>query len=491
MAARVKTLSKGYAMHCRLKSVAVLAFIAAFGLAHLSQAAKVPARRPAKAAAASPSAANLSSSDPAVVDATAAQLRAQGPQGLAAALAYRDNAKLATADLAKLDAAIDKISGQRFGSVSRLYWYTDLAQAETASKTTGKPILSLRLLGNLTDDLSCANSRFFRVTLYANQEISAYLREHFILHWQSERPAPKITIDFGDGHVIERTITGNSIHYLLSSAGQPLDGLPGLYAPDAFLAWLKRANDLAAEYAAANSGQKSFILARYHVQEDQRIATELDKDIRTAGVLPSELPTVAKVEIPSVAKQAMGQVASASSFGGPPASYAPPASDSAGRAASKSFVERPALARLEIGQPKSELPNVALMEKTAEEQNAAWKKIAALHPVTLDDASLALIRSQHPEATATANASANPEEAFMAMMDNFKAAIALDSVRNEYLMHKQIHQWLAQSPRRPPTLEALNQRVYTELFMTPRSDPWLGLSPVDVYSGLPENGLVK
>ena len=32
------------------------------------------------------------------------------------------------------------------------------------AQRTNRPILSLRLLGNLTDDFSCANSRFFRVT---------------------------------------------------------------------------------------------------------------------------------------------------------------------------------------------------------------------------------------------------------------------------------------------------------------------------------------
>jgi hypothetical protein len=71
----------------------------------------------------------------------------------------------------------------------------------------GKPILSLRLLGKLTDEFSCANSRFFRTVLYPNDEVSAVLRDRFVLHWRSVRPVPTVTIDFGDGRKLERTLT--------------------------------------------------------------------------------------------------------------------------------------------------------------------------------------------------------------------------------------------------------------------------------------------
>src|SRR5207302_894835 len=112
---------------------------------------------------------------------------------------------------------------------SRLYWYTDLDQAQAAAKASGKPILTLRLLGRLNEEFSCANSRFFRTVLYANAEVSQRLREHFILHWESVRPVPKVSIDFGDGRKLERTITGNSIHYILDCDGHIIDALPGLY----------------------------------------------------------------------------------------------------------------------------------------------------------------------------------------------------------------------------------------------------------------------
>jgi hypothetical protein len=40
-------------------------------------------------------------------------------------------------------------------------------------------------------------------------------------------------------------------------------------------------------------------------------------------------------------------------------------------------------------------------------------------------------------------------------------------------------------------VEKLNEKVYAELFLTPRSDPWLGLLSVDVYTALDNGGIVK
>src|SRR6266536_5776127 len=135
----------------------------------------------------------------------------------------------ATPEWQRLSTALDAVSQQKDSYLSGLYWYTDLGQAKAAARTTGRPILSLRLLGKLNEEYSCANSRFFRTILYSNAQMSIMLRDRFILHWQSVRPVPKVTIDFGDGRKLERTLTGNSIHYILDAEGRPIDALPGLY----------------------------------------------------------------------------------------------------------------------------------------------------------------------------------------------------------------------------------------------------------------------
>ena len=183
---------------------------------------------------------------------TAAKLREAGPEALAELMLLRERMLRQFESLlkqpesadrtsqiqqleqrqARLDALIDQVGMQRYCSRSGLYWYTDFEQAKAAARQSGKPILSLRMLGNLNEDFSCANSRFFRTTLYANSEISQALRDNYVLHWKSVRPVPKVTIDFGDGRKLERTLTGNSIHYILTPDGEVVDALPGLYGPE-------------------------------------------------------------------------------------------------------------------------------------------------------------------------------------------------------------------------------------------------------------------
>lgn len=137
--------------------------------------------------------------------------------------------------------ALDRLCNQKDAHTTLLPWFTDLPGAMAAAQRTQRPILSLRLLGRLDEELSCANSRFFRKLLYPEPRINRVLRERFVLHWQSVRPVPRVTIDFGNGTKIERTLTGNSVHLVLDMHGRPADALPGLFSPDVFLPLLVRA----------------------------------------------------------------------------------------------------------------------------------------------------------------------------------------------------------------------------------------------------------
>jgi len=126
-----------------------------------------------------------------------------------------------------------------------LPWFTDLPTAITEARRTARPILSLRLLGNLPDELTCANSRFFKRVLYAEPRIHQLLRHDFVLHWQSVRPVPLVTLDFGNGRRITKTLTGNSAHLVLDPHGRLVDALPGLFDPDTFIALLAQARTFA------------------------------------------------------------------------------------------------------------------------------------------------------------------------------------------------------------------------------------------------------
>jgi hypothetical protein len=128
--------------------------------------------------------------------------------------------------------------------IAKLDWHTDLESAKREARKTARPILSLRLLGRLDEEYSCANSRYFRTLLYPNPRVREAM-SRYVLHWQSLRPVPKVTIDFGDGRTLVRTITGNSLHAVLRSDGTPVDAILGLLSADAFVNALSRALPIA------------------------------------------------------------------------------------------------------------------------------------------------------------------------------------------------------------------------------------------------------
>ncbi len=224
--------------------------------------------------------------DPGTAGAAIATLRAAGPAGLDAFLAIHGAELPATANAGDpRAAALDAICAQRHCAASHLFWFTDLDAARAEARRTGRPILSLRLLGRLDEDASCANSRYFRTLLYSDPAIADVLRSRFVLHWQSARPIPRVTIDYGDGRREQRTITGNSVHLVLDTDGAVVDAIPGLYAPAVFLRHVEDAARFAATISALPKADRA---AR--VQE--RHANALVQIARIDGANQAEAPAL-------------------------------------------------------------------------------------------------------------------------------------------------------------------------------------------------------
>jgi hypothetical protein len=342
-------------------------------------------------------------------------------------------------------AAVDAVAGQRDASASRLFWHTDFEKARAEALATGKPILSLRLLGRLDEELSCANSRYFRAALYADTDVAEILRNRFVLHWKTVRPVPKVRIDFGDGRTLERTITGNSAHYMLASDGRPIDALPGLYGPKAFRDWLIRAEGVARRYATSPGPSGESLLAAYHAERFRQIDGQWRSDRAAAGIAAAARP-------PSFA----------------PGGGAVPASRAMPLAMSKARVEKPLLKVFST-----------LLSVAAAADDAEWAKLGARHgaEARLGATSRKLLARESREG-----------ESAEAALRNFEASMAEDTVRNEYTLHSRIHEWFATRVA-SPDVDRLNDRVYSEIFLTPGSDPWLGLLPPDRFAGLTDGGV--
>jgi hypothetical protein len=385
------------------------------------------------------------------------ELRSLGPAGLQVLMAqYANeiNQHLANPTAAadeqwqRIAQALDTVAQQKNSYVAGLYWHTDLEAAKKASVATGKPILSLRLLGKLTDEFSCANSRFFRTVLYPNAEVASVLRERFVLHWQTVRPVPTVTIDFGDGRKLERTLTGNSIHYILDAQARPIDALPGLYGPQAFLRGLVNTETLFKSLIGKSDPERNLLLMRYYNEQHNKISLTWAIDTNKIGGRTPEGFRIERNE------------------NGDALSIAP-------LAVSKAMTETTILRAMTAARE-------ALGQITDE---AAWRKIARLHSsdAILDSRSIALIKQQNPTLA---------EADLLRLLNKFQELVALDTVRNEYLMHSKLYVLLMRDPARND-VEKLNEKVYATLFLTPRSDPWLGLFSSDVYTALDNGGVVK
>jgi hypothetical protein len=360
-------------------------------------------------------AATLLFAGPALPD-DVSELRARGQLGVDEL--HAQWAAAPPAERVQLQKRLDRVCAQKDCHASRLFWYTDLAEAEAASRRLGRPILSLHLLGRLDEELSCANSRFFRTLLYSDDRISTILRDQFVLHWVSVRDVPHVTIELGGGRVLRQTITGNSAHFLLDADGTPLDVLPGLYSPKAFREQLE---SWVTMYRSLPAGaDRARTLQRHHQVQYIRTSTR-------AAELGIDRSIYAGQE-PVWVAQLQSQ--------------------------SKSAVEVKTLAQL-----RSE----ALTRRNARRLVLAASETVEFSPETLE-----LMASKQ---------ALTPQ-----LVNNLRNTVAGDTASNEYDLHRSIHSWFAAGEVRD--LQSLNKRVYNELFLTPASDPWLGLLPRDVFTGI-------
>lgn len=75
--------------------------------------------------------------------------------------------------------------------------------------------------------------------LFSNPTVANYINENFEASWESVRPVPRVTIDFGNGNVINRTLHGNVATYICNSNQSVVDILPGVYTADVYVEQLK------------------------------------------------------------------------------------------------------------------------------------------------------------------------------------------------------------------------------------------------------------
>jgi hypothetical protein len=333
--------------------------------------------------------------------------------------------------------------------------------------------------------------------LYGNRELANWLKSNFVLHWKSTRPVPKITIDFGDGRVLERTITGNAFHYVLDSRGRFADAIPGLMGAEPFKAGVNKARLFAARSASLSDTAYREARTQWHERQYENNLVRWSNDLgETPGAAarpnPGNPPAARAIERARGKDSIEGTVVR---------KITPNAESAVRRARGKGLVEAPildAIARAELEkarkaeiQAAAEMTYAALLART---EAVGWDTLSAryLEGVRLTPSSRKIVERHNPDlalkAIALAGSKRRVEDPMARMIRTFESSLAVDTVRNEYEFHTLIHD-RARSGALDIALEDITEWIYAEIFLTPSDDPWLGLAPEDAYTGIADAGL--
>lgn len=479
-------------------------------------------------------------------------LRAQGPAGLAELLRAYDAAP--AAKKAAIAATVDAVAAQRYATASRLYWFTDLAVAQAEARRRQKPILALRMLGRLDEDLSCANSRFFRTALYPDARVAKLLRDEFVLLWTSERDVPRVTIDYGDGRQLLGTVTGNSMHVVLDADGRVLDALPGLYIPEVFVRELTATLQLARSLTGATAEERKDRLLSFWQTKLQQIWSDYGKaeeavwdparrQLFAAGEPATELARAqqgalskARVEVRMIQQITAGtdpgsidegDVARWASIGQAMFGIGEVHVDSPAERAARR--REAALLTDAAGRPVATVAAVAAAARGPRPQatNAASPRAItpgapggaprqpAPPPHVLDAGARQLVASLFPDpaaARAPGQVTYVPHAVRMTSVEpatadrtaarvaRFEQRMVADTALAQARLRPQILMKLVELGEQPAGpdasaspvfLDGFYAWVYDNVFATPRGDAWLGLLPRDEVTGLPGDGALQ
>ena len=273
--------------------------------------------------------------------------------------------------------------------------------------------------------------------LLSDPKAQQFLQSEVVPSWEMVREAPKVTIDFGHGKKLERTLKGNTVLYLCTPDGKVLDAWPGVYTADDFL---RQATNSLAELRKLNidpgkplTNTEATALIAWHHRAAAGYASRTDMPIRT---------TTSKMGVESPILKLLGQPVDP-----PRGPYAY------------------GLARQNAAQQTS--PNPPPTADQSRMRMLFARYVARLHDASEDpmDASRATV-----VATGEVAPNLSPEELG-------RIAVQKDSSNNSFYVRPAVHLWIA-SLDAIPTPQTAKLDVFKTILHVPIDDPYLGLADV-------------
>jgi hypothetical protein len=268
--------------------------------------------------------------------------------------------------------------------------------------------------------------------LLSDEPTAAWLKQNFVLSWENVREPAKVTVDFGDGKVLRRTLAGNTAFYLTTSDGTVVDVFPGVYTPADFRRVLEPALETVREAEGLAGADRQRAVMESHLRGFYQ-----SYEAESARISMSKM----RVESPLLdAIVAAGPV--------------PPVRPNVATTASKSMVESPLLSSLDLGSGKG---------RAAKETLDFGGFASRLEDISKQPLSANAVREK-----LALDPSLSEEE-------RQREVIALDSKTNVRYVRPAVHLMFRDVVKGPMKPQDLTRVVFGQLLHINIDDPYLGL----------------
>lgn len=112
--------------------------------------------------------------------------------------------------------------------------------------------------------------------LFSDKNLANYLDENYECAWESVRPVPIMSVDFGDGRVVSRSMHGNVATYVCLADKTVVDILPGIYGPRTYKRALEILHKLSLQTSRLIPKERVAKLRNFHQHENDRIYNEMN-----------------------------------------------------------------------------------------------------------------------------------------------------------------------------------------------------------------------
>lgn len=326
--------------------------------------------------------------------------------------------------------------------------------------------------------------------LLSDPTFARLCRDELVPVWKTVREVPRVTIDFGGGRKIERTLKGNTAFYLCTADRRIVDIYPGVYTPGDMLAILRPSLQLVRGGKLADA-----VHARH--KQIARLRLALGKLSRSARLSTSKMAVEAPVlrkkpirvnrskeraEAPvAEKKQALNRgktIAEAAILPKKPlnpgkrAAEAPVVDEKAQRQVFEPRRAQGPKQRLNRGKRDVEAP--VLDGRRARRPEQPLRRSDALLKAFREGASKLTDGSVIPTSTVALARARSAAERAATPEERGRLVVIADSRQNRTLLRPLVTLLLG-SYDRAPRMEDVHREVWVELMELPIDDPWLGL----------------